>query len=170
MERLPARLPFPECSPLSPCETPPTLHPIATVATNGCGGSLLEEFPPQPRNARACSASFSCSAASARRFDTRARRDEFRGLAVAAVLMIVSGTVVYATIEHWSIVDAFYFAVSTLTTTSPTGLTLTHTVTKLFTTIYVLLGISIILEFARSIAVAYGDLGRAHREEKRADT
>jgi hypothetical protein len=47
----------------------------------------------------------------------------------------------------------------------PTGLTLTH-----FTTIYVLLGISIILEFARSIAIAYGDLPKAHRDDKRADS
>jgi voltage-gated potassium channel len=98
-----------------------------------------------------------------------ARSPEFRGLAVAAILMIGTGTVVYATLEHWSVVDAFYFAVSTLTTTTPTGLVLTHTITKLFTAIYVLLGIMIILEFARRIAVAYGELRIAHRK-KHADS
>jgi hypothetical protein len=96
-----------------------------------------------------------------------ARSEEFRGLAVAAVLMIVSGTVVYALLEHWSVVDAFYFAVSVLTTTTPTGLVLTHTITKLFTAIYVLLGITIILEFARRIAVAYGELRIASRERRK---
>jgi hypothetical protein len=95
-----------------------------------------------------------------------AKSPEFRGLAVAAVLMIASGTLVYSLLEHWSVVDGFYFAVSVLTTTTPTGLVLTHTITKLFTAIYVLLGITIILEFARRIAVAYGEL-RIERREKR---
>lgn len=97
-----------------------------------------------------------------------AKSPEFRGLAVAAVLMIASGTIVYALIEHWSVVDAFYFAVSVLTTTTPTGLVLTHTITKLFTVIYVLLGITIIIEFARRIGVAYAELRIAHRERKSA--
>jgi hypothetical protein len=99
-----------------------------------------------------------------------ARSAGFRGLAVSALVMILSGTLAYASIEHWSVVDAFYFAVSTLTTTSPTGLVLTHTVTKLFTPIYVLLGLTIILEFARRIAVAYGELRQASRAERTADS
>jgi voltage-gated potassium channel len=92
-----------------------------------------------------------------------ARSPEFRGLGIVAGILILSGTFVYSTLEHWSVVDAFYFAVSTLTTTSPTGLALTKAVTKLFTAIYLLLGVTIILEFARRIAVASGEIRKARR-------
>jgi len=101
-----------------------------------------------------------------RAFRHAAKDPEFRGVAVAAILLIVTGTVTYAVVEGWSVVDSFYFAVSTLTTTSPGGLALTHTVSKLFTTIYVLLGLTIILEFARRIATAYADLRRAGRGQE----
>jgi voltage-gated potassium channel len=88
------------------------------------------------------------------------RSEEFRGLCVAAVMLIATGTIVYMLLEHWSLVNSFYFAVSTLTTTSPTGLALHHTISKLFTALYVLLGVTIIFQFARGIATAYANMRR----------
>ena len=54
-------------------------------------------------------------------------------------------------------VDGFYFAVCTLTTTSVAdpNLTLTHDALKIFTAFYVLTGIGILVELARELGVGY---------------
>jgi len=45
------------------------------------------------------------------------RRDpQFRSLVFLVVITLLGGTIFYSTIEGWSIVDAFYFSVTTLTT------------------------------------------------------
>jgi hypothetical protein len=51
------------------------------------------------------------------------------------------------------VVDGLYFAVCTLTTSSiaDPNLTLTHEALKLFTVIYVLTGIGILVELAREL-------------------
>ncbi len=54
-------------------------------------------------------------------------------------------------------VDGFYFAVCTLTTSSIADphLTLTHEALKLFTAFYVLTGIGILVELARELGVGF---------------
>ena len=67
------------------------------------------------------------------------------------------GTVTYSLGEGWNVVDGFYFAVCTLTTSSiaDLNLTLTHEALKLFTAIYVLTGIGILVELARELGVGF---------------
>ena len=87
-----------------------------------------------------------------------ASQDEhFAVVAGAGVTLILIGTVVYSLGEGWNVVDGFYFAVCTLTTSSiaDPDLTLTHEVLKLFTTLYVLTGIGILVELAREIGVGF---------------
>ncbi len=63
-------------------------------------------------------------------------------------------------------VDGFYFAVCTLTTSSiaDPDLTLTHDALKLFTVLFVLTGIGILVELARELGVGFVK----EREERRA--
>src|SRR3712207_6170851 len=45
------------------------------------------------------------------------RRDpQFRSLVGLVVITLLGGTIFYSTVEGWTIVDAFYFSVTTLTT------------------------------------------------------
>jgi voltage-gated potassium channel len=45
------------------------------------------------------------------------RRDpQFRSLVVLVIVTLLGGTVFYSLEEGWSVVDAFYFSVTTLTT------------------------------------------------------
>ena len=46
------------------------------------------------------------------------REEEFLSVLSAGVGLVLTGTVAYALGEDWNLVDSFYFAVSTLTTTS----------------------------------------------------
>ena len=83
--------------------------------------------------------------------------ENFAVVAGAAVSLILVGTVTYSLGEGWNVVDGFYFAVCTLTTSSIADpkLTLTHEALKLFTAIYVLTGIGILVELARELGVGY---------------
>ena len=86
-----------------------------------------------------------------------AKEENFAVVAGAAVSLILVGTVAYSLGEGWNVVDGFYFAVCTLTTSSiaDPNLTLTHDTLKIFTTLYVLTGIGILVELARRLGVGY---------------
>ena len=85
------------------------------------------------------------------------KEENFVVVAGASIVLILVGTVAYSLGEGWSVVDGFYFAVCTLTTSSIADpkLTLTHDALKIFTAIYVLTGIGILVELAREIGVGY---------------
>ena len=86
-----------------------------------------------------------------------AKEENFAVVAGAAVTLILVGTVTYSLGEGWNVVDGFYFAVCTLTTSSiaDPNLTLTHEALKLFTAFYVLTGIGILVELARELGVGF---------------
>jgi Ion channel len=86
-----------------------------------------------------------------------AKEENFAAVAGAGVTLILVGTVTYSLGEGWNVVDGFYFAVCTLTTSSiaDPNLTLTHEALKLFTALYVLTGIGILVELARELGVGF---------------
>lgn len=77
---------------------------------------------------------------------------EFRNVLVLLLMLIVSGTAFYAVIEGWSIVDSLYFSVMTLATVGSGNLAPVTTEGKLFTIIYVLVGIGLFIALARYLA------------------
>lgn len=87
----------------------------------------------------------------------------------AAVLLVVIGTVTYTTSQDWSLVDGFYFAVATLTTSSIADprLVITGAPIKIFTVFYILVGIGILVELVRQIGFAYVEVRRAEKAAKR---
>jgi hypothetical protein len=99
-----------------------------------------------------------------------AHDENFGVVAGAAVTLILVGTVVYSLGEGWTVVDGFYFAVCTLTTSSiaDPNLTLTHETLKLFTTVYVLTGIGILVELARRLGVGYVKEREEHHASRHA--
>src|SRR3712207_4628558 len=81
------------------------------------------------------------------------RRDpQFRSLTALVVVTLVGGTIFYSLEEGWSVVDAFYFGVTTLTTVGLGDLTPPTTFGKLFTVVYIFAGLSIILGFIDVVA------------------
>ena len=48
--------------------------------------------------------------------DSKLQEHMYKVLAVSAVLLITTGTVVFSLLENWSIVDSFYFSVVAVTT------------------------------------------------------
>ena len=71
----------------------------------------------------------------------------YRYLAVAATLLVVTGTVAYRLLEDWSWVDSLYFSVVAITTVGFGDLTPSTDASKLFTVAYILVGISLIATY-----------------------
>jgi Ion channel len=97
-----------------------------------------------------------------------ANRDSgFAQIFGAALLLVIVGTLTYAINQDWSIVDAFYFAIATLTTSSIADphLTLEGSVIKIFTVFYILIGIGILVELVRQVGFGFVEV---HREDQAA--
>ena len=86
-----------------------------------------------------------------------AREEGFVAILGASILLVITGTVAYSLAEGWNVVDGFYFAIATLTTSSiaDPDLVLTSEAIKIFTAFYVLTGIGILVEVARQIGFGY---------------
>ena len=80
------------------------------------------------------------------------REPQFRSLVVLVIVTLLGGTVFYSLEEGWSVVDAFYFSVTTLTTVGLGDLAPQTTLGKLFTVVYIFAGIGIILGFIDTVA------------------
>ena len=75
---------------------------------------------------------------------------QFRSL--TRLTAIASGVVFYSLVEHLSPVDALYFSVTTLTTVGYGDFSPQTTAGKLFTVVYVLVGVGLLLAFLTQVA------------------
>jgi hypothetical protein len=72
---------------------------------------------------------------------------EFRALFYVVTFLLGAGMFFYWRIEHWSLIDSFYFSVITLATVGYGDLAPTHTISKLFTIVYIFIGLGTLLLF-----------------------
>jgi voltage-gated potassium channel Kch len=84
----------------------------------------------------------------ARRLRLALSDPEFRTIAVMMAAMLIVGTVFYSNVEGWSALDALYFSVITLTTVGYGDFSPHTAAGKIFTMVYLLLGIGLIVAFA----------------------
>lgn len=80
------------------------------------------------------------------------REPQFVSLALFTLIAIASGTGFYAVVEGLGFVDALYFSVVTLTTVGYGDFAPQTDVGKLFTAVYVLVGMGILLAFVTTLA------------------
>ena len=73
----------------------------------------------------------------------------YEWLAGGALALVGLGTVVYRLLEDWSWVDAFYFSVVAVTTVGFGDLTPTRDASKLFSVVYIVVGVSLV--FVQSV-------------------
>jgi hypothetical protein len=85
------------------------------------------------------------------------REEEFLPVLGAGVTLALTGTIAYALGAGWNVVDALYFAMATLTTTSVADpdLVLEDGWLKIFTIFYQLVGIGILVEILRRLGLAF---------------
>lgn len=91
--------------------------------------------------------------------------EEYRDLLITTIIILAIGTFVYHHLEGWNYLDSLYFSVVTLTTI---GYGDFHPVTdegKLFTIIYIVVGIGMILGFINTIQHHYAQMKYKERKE-----
>ena len=89
----------------------------------------------------------------------------FRALAFLVLVLLVTGTAFYWRFEDWTLIDSLYFSVITLTTVGYGDLAPSTTPTKVFTIVYVLLGLGILVSF---LSVVAGQAVEARTERQQA--
>nr|3K03_A Chain A, Potassium channel protein NaK [Bacillus cereus]3K03_B Chain B, Potassium channel protein NaK [Bacillus cereus]3K04_A Chain A, Potassium channel protein NaK [Bacillus cereus]3K04_B Chain B, Potassium channel protein NaK [Bacillus cereus] len=81
-----------------------------------------------------------------------AKDKEFQVLFVLTILTLISGTIFYSTVEGLRPIDALYFSVVTLTTVGDTPPPQTD-FGKIFTILYIFIGIGLVFGFIHKLAV-----------------
>ena len=83
------------------------------------------------------------------------RDPETKALPFVAGLLVLTGTIFYWRFEDWSFIKALYFAVVTLTTVGYGDLHPTSDGTRIFTIIYILTGLGVLVALLSSVAQQY---------------
>ena len=83
------------------------------------------------------------------------RDPETKALPVVAGALVLTGTLFYWRFEDWTIVEALYFSVVTLTTVGYGDLSPTSAGTQIFTIIYILTGFGVLVALLTSVAQQY---------------
>jgi voltage-gated potassium channel len=88
------------------------------------------------------------------------RDPETRALPVVAGALVLTGTIFYWRFEDWTIIEALYFCVVTLTTVGYGDFAPTTAGTQIFTIIYILTGFGVLVALLTSVAEQYLRLKR----------
>ena len=91
---------------------------------------------------------------------------EFRGLLALAGAMLLSGTLFYRSVEGWSVLDSAYFSVATLTTVGYGDLAPSTPGSKVFTIVYILVGVGVLVAFVGRLAANILDARGRDRERR----
>ena len=83
------------------------------------------------------------------------RDPETKALPLVVGVLLVSGTVFYWAAEDWSLIQSLYFSVVTLTTVGYGDLTPTSDYSRIFTIIYIFIGLGVLVAFLSSLAQHY---------------
>ncbi|MBB93694.1 MAG: transporter [Rhodobacteraceae bacterium] len=80
---------------------------------------------------------------------------EFRAALFLAIIILLSGTLFYRGVEGWSWIDALYFCATTISTVGLGDLAPQTDIGKVFTVVYIFVGVGIFValfaQFARAL-------------------
>ena len=92
---------------------------------------------------------------------------ETRGVVYLVVLVLISGMLFYHSVEGWTWLDSLYFSVITLTTVGYGDFSPQTDGGKVFTMIYIFVGLGILAGFITLLSQRQQERGRAIRERRR---
>lgn len=83
------------------------------------------------------------------------KKEETRALLFMISITLLSGTIFYSTVEKFSVIDSLYFSFMTLTTIGYGNYAPATTLGKIFTMIYVMVGLGLMSMFITTVAKSY---------------
>jgi len=90
---------------------------------------------------------------------------EYRNLLFTTAIILIIGTVAYHYIEGWKWLDAFYFSFITLTTIGFGDFAPQTDAGKIFTILYTLVGVGIILTFINTLYQHYNKRSKGEKKK-----
>jgi voltage-gated potassium channel len=94
------------------------------------------------------------------------RDPDERGPALLVFSLLIVGTVFYTLVEGWSVVDAVYFCAMSLATVGYGDIVPDTDIGKIFTVVYVLAGIGILVSFFTALANKTLELLKQRRAQR----
>jgi voltage-gated potassium channel len=95
------------------------------------------------------------------------KKPETRALLILSALVFLIGVLFYTLVEGWRLVDAIYFCVVTLGTVGYGDKTPSSDLAKIFTTLYIIVGLSIIGGFIATMGQLIGSRALSIEQEIR---
>jgi voltage-gated potassium channel len=83
------------------------------------------------------------------------RDPDTKALPVVAGVLVLTGTIFYWRFEDWTVIQALYFCIVTLTTVGYGDFAPTTAGTQIFTIIYILTGFGVLVALLTSVAQQY---------------
>lgn len=77
---------------------------------------------------------------------------KFKALLVIVIALLLTGTIFYSAVEKWSLLDSLYFCVTTLSTVGLGDLSPKTDIGKIFTIVYIIVGVGTLLSFITVLA------------------
>lgn len=94
------------------------------------------------------------------------RDTAYRDLLLTTFVILGAGTVFYHYVEEWRWLDSLYFSVITLTTIGYGDFSPQTDAGKIFTLLYILVGVGIILSFINTVFIHYSETREKRRGQK----
>lgn len=92
--------------------------------------------------------------------------EQYRSLILATALVLVIGTVVYHYLEGWTWLDSLYFSVITLSTIGYGDFSPQTDLGKVFTILYIIVGVGLILGFINTVYSHFRDSNQESKSKK----
>ena len=92
--------------------------------------------------------------------------EQYRELLITTIIILIIGTFTYNYLEGWSYIDSLYFSVVTLTTIGFGDFTPQTDAGKLFTILYIVIGIGMILSFINTVHHHYTFMKDKEKKKK----
>ena len=80
------------------------------------------------------------------------KQPEYRAILVWVIILLVIGTIFYNQVEGWEVLDSLYFSVVTLSTVGYGDLAPDTAAGKVFTIVYMLVGLGLLTAFVSMLA------------------
>jgi voltage-gated potassium channel Kch len=94
------------------------------------------------------------------------KKPKYRAVFIWMLLILLLGTVFYHFAEGWSWLDSLYFSVITLSTVGYGDFSPTTAISKIFTSVYIFLGISVFVSFASMLAKERVEIAQERHGDK----
>jgi hypothetical protein len=97
------------------------------------------------------------------------KKPQYRALLVWVIIILLVGMIFYSQVEGWSWLDALYFSVVTLSTVGYGDLSPDPSAAKIFTMVYIFLGLSIFASFASMLVKERREIRKQRLDKKKND-